>query len=143
MAYNEDDENLKKLFDRFIESEEPAFQSGANWPSERKNPHATDWRDSAGAFTVRCTPRHPQAPYTSPGLLLSVSQWIRKQGQEELWDSVIVRCDEETDGTMTVRVIVSNPGWEHRLQIACIRSRPGDQQPVMALACNFDHEEMH
>lgn len=53
-----------------------------------------------------------------------------------------VRCDEETDGTMTVRVMVSNPVWERRVQIACIRSRPGDERSTMALTCNLDHEEV-
>jgi hypothetical protein len=107
------------------------------------NPRAADWRDSAGpAFVAQCTPRHPQAPYTSAGLLLSVSQWIRRDQRQELWDSVIIRCDEETDGTMTIRVIVSNPEWDRRLQIACIRSRPGDRESMTALACNLDHEEI-
>lgn len=71
-----------------------------------------------------------------------VSQWIRRGQEEELWDSLIVRCDEEDDGMMTIRVVVSNPDWDQRLQIACLHSRPGDQQSMTPLACNLNHEEV-
>ena len=62
--------------------------------------------------------------------------------EEVLWDSLIVRCDEETDGTIIIRVIVANPDWRHWVQIACIRSRPGDGRSTVALECNLDHEEV-
>lgn len=143
MAHNADDETLKKLFERFLESDPPRFQSPSNWRKKDEGLQVSDWRDStSSAFVARCTPRHPQTPYSSPGLSLSVGQWLRRDHREELWDSVIIRCDEETDGTMTVRVIVSNPDWTRPLQIACIRSRPGDRESMTALACNLDHEEI-
>jgi hypothetical protein len=143
MAYKDYDDALKKLFDRFLEPEKPKINSEANWREKQESPAVVDWRDAAGpAFVAQCAPRHPQAPYTSPGLLLTVSQWIRRGQREQLWESLIIRCDEETDGTMTVRVIVCNPEWDQKLQIACIRSRPGDKESMTSLACNLDHEEL-
>lgn len=144
MARRDDDEILKKLFDRFFEPDTsnvdlpPAPKSG-----KQPNADLRDWRDPTGpAFGARCEPRSAQAPYSSPGLALYVSQWIRQDRKEKLWDSVIIRCDEEVDGTMTVRVLISNPDWNHSLQIACIRSRPGDTEWLTPLACNLDHEEV-
>lgn len=102
-----------------------------------------DWRNTVRPlFEVRCEPRHPTAPFTSAGLSLFVSQRIRKADKEVPWDSVIIRCDEETNGAITVRVILSNPDWRHWVQIACIRSRPGDEQATAALECDLNHQEV-
>jgi len=37
-----------------------------------------------------------------------------------------------------VRVLVSNPDWDERLQIACIESRPDDPDYLIALGTNLD-----
>ena len=68
-----------------------------------------------------------------------MAQRIRKDDLEQMWDSVIVRCSEEDDGTLAVRVFVSNPDWQELLQIACIRSKPDDRESLTALGCNLDH----
>jgi hypothetical protein len=90
-------------------------------------------------FVARCEAQRPEWPFTAAGLSVFVSQWIRKGGREILWDSVIVRCEEERDGTLTLRVIVANPDWDRPLQIAYIRSRPGDTESLTPLASNLDH----
>jgi hypothetical protein len=58
---------------------------------------------------------------------------------ERMWDSVIIHGTEEADGTLAVRVFISNPDWQEQLQIACIRSRPDDRESLTALGCNLDH----
>jgi hypothetical protein len=70
---------------------------------------------------------------------VTVGQRIRRQGTQEMWASVAVEGKQEQDGTLVVRVLVSNPDWDERLQIACIRSRPDDPECLTALGTNLDH----
>jgi hypothetical protein len=70
---------------------------------------------------------------------VTVGQLVRRYGREEMWDSVGVYAEEEEDGSLVVRVLVFNPDWDEALQIACIRSRPGDAAGLTALGCNLDH----
>lgn len=140
MAYSNDDTSLRQTLSSLSQGGKSAShpQIGQGRGRKRSKQH-----DSAKAnFVARCEPRNSQAPFTSAGLSLRVGQLIRTTNREEIWDAVIVRCDEQTDGTLVVRVIVSNPDWENLVQIACIRSRPGDATSMTALACNLDHEEL-
>jgi hypothetical protein len=68
-----------------------------------------------------------------------IGQHIRRQGAEEMWDSVVLHCRAEADGTLVVRVLVFNPDWDDALQIASLRSRPGDLASLTPLGCNLDH----
>lgn len=143
MASGDDNETLKKLFERFWHPEKSDAGATARQESAGQSDAKVNESDPNGAvFVVRCEPRHPESSYTSPGLSVLVSQWIRRNRREELWNSVIVRCDEEADGTMAVRVIVANPDWDQQVQIACLRSRPGDAKSLTPLACNLNHEEL-
>jgi hypothetical protein len=72
-------------------------------------------------------------------VLVTVSQRIRHSGTQGMWDSVFVEGKAEQDGTLVVRVLVSNPDWDERLQIACIRSCPDDRDSLTALGTNLDH----
>ena len=72
-------------------------------------------------------------------VLVTVSQRIRHLATEGMWDSVIVVGKAEQDGTLVVRVLVSNPDWDERLQIACVRSCPDDRDSLTALGTNLDH----
>ena len=72
-------------------------------------------------------------------VLVTVSQRIRHLDTQGMWDSVYVEGKAEQDGTVVVRVLVSNPDWDERLQIACIRSRPDDRDSLTALGTNLDH----
>jgi hypothetical protein len=72
-------------------------------------------------------------------LSVCIGQRVRVDGIEEMWDSVGVYAQEEEDGSLVVRVLVFNPDWDEALQIACIRSRPGDAAGLTALGCNLDH----
>ncbi len=70
---------------------------------------------------------------------LRVGQRVRRDGGEEMWDSLAVYGKQEEDGTLVIRVLVFNPDWDEPLQIACIRSRPRDATSLTALGCNLDH----
>jgi len=41
-----------------------------------------------------------------------------------MWDSVQILCKEQSDGPLTVEVVVCNPNWEEAKTIAAIHSRP-------------------
>ena len=72
-------------------------------------------------------------------VVVTVSQRIRHFDTQGMWDSVVVEGKAEQDGTLVVRVLVFNPDWDERLQIACIRSRPDDPDCLTALNTNLDH----
>jgi hypothetical protein len=91
-------------------------------------------------FEARCEAREPgYALVALSGLSVFIAQRIRSDNREQMWDSVVIRCAEEPDGTLAVRVFISNPDWKELLQIACIRSRPGDAESLTPLGCNLDH----
>jgi hypothetical protein len=91
-------------------------------------------------FQVRCLASDDNGfALETKSLTVTVGQRVRRGGIEEMWDSVRVYAQEEEDGTLVVRVLVFNPDWDEGLQIACIRSRPGDAAGLTALGCNLDH----
>lgn len=93
-----------------------------------------------GGFSVRCEARDPLRALTAfAGLTIRVSQRIRHEGAPRMWDSAIVHCDEEIDGTLVLRILVSNPDWPEPVQIASLQSRPEDDECRTALGCNLDH----
>ncbi len=72
-------------------------------------------------------------------LSVKIGQRVRMDDAEEMWHSVGVYADQDDNGNLAIRVLVSNPDWDEPLQIACIRSRPGDGDCPTALGCNLDH----
>lgn len=110
--------------------------------SKKKNeipkvaPHAA----ASGLFAVRCEPHvRPTSLIASSAISTFVSQRIRRNNVEQSWDSLLIYCEEEPDGTLAVRVLVSNPDWNELLQIACLRSRPHDTESLTALGCDLNH----
>lgn len=93
-------------------------------------------------FVTRCEAHQNDALFPSNGLAIAVGQLIRQNGLQKIWDSILLRCEEESDGTLAIRVMIANPDWDQLLQIACIRSRPHDPESLTPLACNLDHEEL-
>lgn len=72
-------------------------------------------------------------------LSVQVGQRIRKEGEEQIWHSVSVYANEDENGDLVIRVIVSNPDWDEPLEIARITSRPRDASCGTSLGCNLDH----
>lgn len=73
------------------------------------------------------------------GFSISVSQRIRKKNKQEMWDSVVIKCEDSPDGGLLVQVFVSDPEWEAPMQIAALRSRPDDLSSFTPMGCNLDH----
>lgn len=73
------------------------------------------------------------------GFSVSISQRIRKNNKQEMWDSVVIECEDSPDGGLLVRVFVSDPEWEAPMQIAALRSRPDDLSNLVPMGCNLDH----
>jgi hypothetical protein len=90
-------------------------------------------------FEVHCKAGDVGQSCAGTALSVRVSQRVRRGGIEEMWDSVSVYAQEEEDGSLVVRVLIFNPDWDEPLQIACIRSRPGDAAGLTPLGCNLDH----
>jgi hypothetical protein len=80
-------------------------------------------------FEVHCDARpdgHLQV--RSRSISLAVSQMIDPKN-EQMWQSVIIICEQGDDGVLTTKVIVCHPDWDQNLQIACIRSSASDPKP--------------
>jgi hypothetical protein len=76
---------------------------------------------------------------TAELLWFRVEQRIFRAGEQEMWNSLSVYCEQESSGALLVRVVVFNPDWDGPLQIAAIRSWPNDPANLVSLACNLDH----
>ena len=72
-------------------------------------------------------------------LSVKIGQRVREDDAEKMWHSVGLYAEEDSNGNLAIRVLVFNPDWDEPLQIACIRSRPGDGDCQTALGCNLDH----
>ena len=91
-------------------------------------------------FEVEC--RAGEAGELSVGsefVSVKVGQRVRRDGAEEIWHSVGVYAKEDEEGNLLIRVLVFHPDWDEPLQIASIKSRPGDGDCQTALGCNLDH----
>ena len=68
-----------------------------------------------------------------------VGQRVRTDGAEDIWHSVGVYAREDEEGNLVLRVLVSSPDWDEPLQVASIKSWPGDEDCQTTLGCNLDH----
>jgi hypothetical protein len=75
-------------------------------------------------------------------LSVRVGQQVRRNGTTELWDSVIILCEETHHGTLSAKVIVCHPDWEQHLQIAHIQSRASEPNPSSP-ALELDLKPVH
>ena len=66
----------------------------------------------------------------SESVCVKVGQRVRRNGTEEIWHSVAVYAQQDDQGSLVIRVLVFHPDWDEALQIACIKSRPGDADCV-------------
>jgi len=93
-------------------------------------------------FQVNCDAGdHGQLRVGSESLVVNVGQRIVRDGRTELWDSVVVKCSEEQDGSCIVQVLLCNPDWEEPMQLACLRSCPDTGSPSQVpLFCHLTSE---
>jgi hypothetical protein len=72
---------------------------------------------------------------------ITVAQRILRDGAEEMWDSVVVLCQEEEGGALAIRIVLCHPDWDEPREIACLRSWVGTRVPSgPALECRFSQE---
>jgi hypothetical protein len=75
-------------------------------------------------------------------VLVQIEQRIRREGKEEMWVSLQVKCDEREDGSLTVQVVLCNPDWDEPLRIASIQSNPENANaPAPILRCDLQQKE--
>ena len=93
-------------------------------------------------FQINCDAGvYGQLRVTSETLFVNVGQRIVRDGRTEIWDSVVVKCSEDQDGSCTVNVLLCNPDWEEPMQIACLRSSPDTGSPnQVSLFCHLTSE---
>lgn len=78
-------------------------------------------------FRVQCDAGHSgQFEVANSNVKLKVGQRIRKDGQDEMWDSLRVACQEQEDGSLAVEIVIFHPQWDKALRIAYAVSAPGD-----------------
>jgi len=94
-------------------------------------------------FEVRCNANDQgQLHVRTNSLSIQAGQLIRRNGTEEMWNSVLILCQVSEDGVLTTKVIVCHPDWDQQLQIANIQSRlPNRDKATPAL--EFDFTPVH
>ena len=92
-------------------------------------------------FQIRCDAGETRQFHCSAQRAsIRVGQRILRNAAEEMWDSVVVLCQEEEGGVLAIRVVVCHPDWGEPRGIACVRSWFGT--PVRrgaALECNLGY----
>jgi hypothetical protein len=90
-------------------------------------------------FEIRCNAGPDgQLHVKSQALSLAVSQMISRNGAQEFWQSLLILCEENEDGSVSTKVIVCHPDWDQNLQIASIQSRISNiDRPASILEVNL------
>jgi hypothetical protein len=94
-------------------------------------------------FKVRCQAGDSdhQPELASDSVLVQIEQRIRRDGKEEMWVSLQVKCDEKEDGSLAVQVVIYNPDWDEPLRIASIQSNPKSASaPAPVLRCDLEQK---
>jgi hypothetical protein len=86
-------------------------------------------------FQIKCNASEDGQLYVKTNSLsVRIGQLICRNGSAEMWDSIIVVCQSNEDGSLTSKVIVCHPDWDQHLQIANVQSHFSDrEQPSPAL----------
>jgi hypothetical protein len=111
-------------------TEEPRVEGSAN--------------QQGGKFEVRCHAGNAgHLEVASDSVSVRIGQWIRKEGKQELWGSLLVECKEQDDGSLAIEVVVFHPDWDEPVRIASLQSRPRDPGPTTAaLRYDLEHKQL-
>lgn len=78
-------------------------------------------------FQVHCDASpNGQLRVKDNALSVAFSQSITRIKTQEIWQSVLILCEEDQNGTLTTKIIACHPDWQN-LQVACIPSRIAGQ----------------
>ncbi len=135
-----DEHNLRKLEAGYTKSPSPA-------PSMRRPEEPLveqGARQQGGKFEVRCHAGNAgHLEVASDSVSVRIGQWIRKEGKQELWGSLLVECKEQDDGSLAIEVVVFHPDWDEPVRIASLQSRPRDPGPTTAaLRYDLEHKQL-
>ncbi len=91
-------------------------------------------------FEVRCH-AHDRGDFCVSADFVSVklAQRLRRNGAQEMWQSVVLLAKEDNEGNLVIEVLVCNPEWDDPMRIASLKSRPHDADCLTGLGCNLDH----
>ena len=88
-------------------------------------------------FQIHCDAgENGQLHVKTDSLSVRIGQLIQRDGAAEMWDSVIVLCQRNDDGSLSAKLIVCHPESDRHLQIANILSpvqSPDDTSPALQI----------
>ena len=95
-------------------------------------------------FELRCHAGNAgHLEVVSDAVSVTIGQQIRREGKEQFWDSLLVECKQQDDGSLTVDVVVFHPRWDEPLRIASIQSHPSDGNAAEpTLRCDFEQKRL-
>jgi len=73
-------------------------------------------------------------------LSVKVGQRVRREGNDEMWHSVLINCEAGEDGSLAIKVWVCHYDWDETRQIALIQSKP-EASGGESRALTFDFEQ--
>ena len=90
------------------------------------------------SFSVRCDGgSEGSLSVSTRKLSVAVAQRILRDGNEQMWDFLLVLSKREKNGKLATRVLLCHPHWDDPLEIALIESdseswdvRLGREEPV-------------
>jgi hypothetical protein len=90
-------------------------------------------------YEVRCIAKpHGELHVKTESVSVSISQAILRNGVEEMWNSILIICEQDENGTINAKVIISHPDWDQSLQIAAIKSSVnGENNSHSGLECDL------
>lgn len=94
-------------------------------------------------FEVHCDAGNAGHLHTrTDSVSIRIGQRVKRNGMAEIWDSLIILCEETKQGTLSAKVIVCHPDWDQQLQIAHLQSpATGPRSSVPRL--EFDLKPAH
>jgi hypothetical protein len=135
-----DEQNLEKLEVGYIKSPSGApSMRGVEVPLVEQS-----GKQPCGKFEVRCHAGNAgHLEVANESVSVRIGQWVRKEGKQEVWDSLLVECKQQDDGSLAVEVVVFHPDWDEPVRIASLQSRPCGLSPgEAALRCDLEHKQV-
>src|SRR5215472_12537685 len=101
-------------------------------------------RQHTSPFQVECSAgERGSLRTTTDSLSINAGQQICRGEDVETWNSVSIYSSQETDGSLSLRVIIFHPDWEEPIQIACLRSWTQDAADrASSLQCDLEHKHL-
>jgi hypothetical protein len=98
---------------------------------------------SSGAkFEVHCDAgKAGELRIPADSLSVRIGQLVLRDDGDEMWHSVVVRCEQAEEGLLTIKVILCHFDWEEVRQIALLQSKLNPSTTAEALTVNLEEKE--